>query len=208
MKTLKSILVIAISIALFSCSVEDEKTPTPTKKSAVLEVKTFSNLFAQASKDSPNTDGGFIKFNFATNQIVPSGDKWDVAFLATSILVNGGVVAAGQPERTGVGAAAVVSGTFANITTAPADNLFKQDAPKANAIPIGSGNGWYNYNSTTHVIMPIAGKVIVVKTHDGKYAKMEILSYYQDAPTNPTYKLPARYYKFNFVYQPDGTKNF
>lgn len=208
MKTLKSILVIAISIAFFSCTKEDETIPTATKTPTVLEVKTFSNLFAQDSKDSPNTDGGFIKFNFATNQIVPSGDKWDVAFLATSILVNGGVAAARQPTRTGNGAAAVVTGTFANITTAPADNLFKQDGASANAIPTGSGNGWYNYNSDTHVISPIAGKVIVVKTHDGKYAKMEILSYYQDAPANPTYKVPARYYKFNFVYQPDGTKNF
>ena len=72
----------------------------------------------------------------------------------------------------------------------------------------GSNNGWYNYNSATNVVSPIAGKVLVIKTHDGKYAKMEILNYYQDAPANPTGVEPSRYYKFNFVYQPNGTKNF
>ena len=207
MKNLKSILVLAISIALFSCSKDNEPTPTPTSSPTALTVQTFSNLYAPVSGVPPNTTGDFVKFSFATNAIVTTGDNWDVAFRSTTILVNGGVASTGQPARTGVGAGSVATGTFANITTAPADNLFNQDITTANAIPTGSGNGWYNYNGATNVVSPIAGKVIVVKTHDGKYAKMEILNYYQDAPANPTGTEPSRYYKFNFVYQPNGTKN-
>lgn len=208
MKNLKSILVLAISIALFSCSKDDEPTPTPTPSPTALTVQTFSNLFAPSAGVPPNTTGNFIKFNLSTNQIV-TGDNWDVAFRATTILINGGVAGnATEPNRTGQGAASVLTGVFANITAAPADNLFNQDSATAKAIPTGSGNGWYNYNGATNVVSPIAGKVLVIKTHDGKYAKMEILNYYQDAPANPTGTEPSRYYKFNFVYQPNGTKNF
>lgn len=208
-KNLKSILVFAISIALLSCSKDDESTPTPTPSPTALEVKTVSNLFAPSSGIPPATTGDFVKFNFATNQIVTTGDSWDIAFRSTTILVNGGVVGnATEPNRTGVGAASVLTGVFANITSAPADNLFNQDSAVGKAIPTGSNNGWYNYNSATNVVSPIAGKVLVIKTHDGKYAKMEILNYYQDAPANPTGVEPSRYYKFNFVYQPNGTKNF
>ncbi len=209
MNNLKSILVFAISIALFSCSKDDETKPTPTSSPTGLEVKTVTNLFAPSGGVPPATTGDFVKFNLATNQIVTTGDNWDVAFRATTILINGGVAAnVTEPNRTGVGAAAVVTGIFANITTAPADNLFSQDTATGKAIPTGSNNGWYNYNSATNVVAPIAGKVLVIKTQDGKYAKMEILNYYQDAPANPTGTEPSRYYKFNFVYQPNGTKNF
>lgn len=168
MKTLKSILVLAISIALFSCSKDDEPTPTPTPSPTALTVQTFSNLFAPSAGVPPNTTGDFVKFSLSTNQIVTTGDNWDVAFRSTTILVNGGVAASGQPARTGVGAGSVVTGTFASVTTAPADNLFTQDSATGNAIPTGSGNGWYNYNGQTNVVSPIAGKVLVIKTHDGK----------------------------------------
>lgn len=203
MNKFKSIFAIVISVALFSCTKDDDKPSTPTP----LTVQTFSDLYAPSGGVPPATTGDFIKFSFKTNAIV-TGDNWDVAFRSTTILVNGGVAASGQPTRTGIGAGAVLTSTFSGILTAPSDNLLLQDSATTYAIPIGSNNGWYNYNGATNVVSPIAGKVIVVKTHDGKYAKMEILSYYKDAPVSPTGTEPSRYYKFNFVYQPDGSKNF
>ncbi|WP_395046302.1 HmuY family protein [Flavobacterium sp.] len=207
MKNFKTILVLAISVAFFSCSKDDE--PTQTSTPTALTVQTFSNLYAPViGGGGQPVSGDFVKFSFATGQVIATGDNWDIAFRSTTILVNGGVATTGQPERTGIGAASIVSSIFSNVTTAPVDNLFNQDTATLNAIPTGSGNGWYNYNSSNNVISPIAGKVIVVKTHDGKYAKMEILNYYQNAPANPTGTEPSRYYKFNFVYQPNGSKNF
>lgn len=206
MNFFKSILVLALSLVVFSCSKDDAPIPV-TPSVQVLPVNTVTNLHAPVSGIPPNTTGEFIKFSFATNAIV-TGDNWDIAFRSTTILVNGGTAGAGQPTRTGTGAAYIATGTFSNITVAPADNLFVQDGTAALAIPTGSGNGWFNYNSATNVVSPIAGKVLVIKTHDGKYAKMEILNYYQNAPANPTGTEPSRYYKFNFVYQPNGTKNF
>jgi len=85
-------------------------------------------------------------------------------------------------------------------------NLFTQDSSSGYAIMSGSGNGWYTYSGPpTYLITPTAGKILVFKTADGKYAKVEILSYYQGAPENPdAFTDPSRYYTFNYVYQPNS----
>jgi hypothetical protein len=68
-----------------------------------------------------------------------------------------------------------------------------------------SGNGWYAYNTQTNQINPIAGKVIVVKTNDWYYAKIEIIIYYKDNDaSNPA---NGRYYTYNYVYNPNAGEN-
>ena len=64
-----------------------------------------------------------------------------------------------------------------------------------------------NYNFMNNQISPIAGKIIVIRTADNFYAKIEILSYYKDLdPSNPA---NGRHYTFNYVYQPNrGVKSF
>ncbi|MAK01773.1 MAG: hypothetical protein CMC17_04480, partial [Flavobacteriaceae bacterium] len=48
------------------------------------------------------------------------------------------------------------------------------------------------------------------RTRDGKFAKVEILSYYLGAPENPdAFADQSRYYTFNYVYQPnEGVTEF
>ena len=58
------------------------------------------------------------------------------------------------------------------------------------------------------MITPIPGKILVVRTRDGKYAKIEILSYYKGAPANPNPMTDAsRYYTFRFLYNPNEGSN-
>jgi hypothetical protein len=92
------------------------------------------------------------------------------------------------------------------------DNKAGATPAERNAIPTGSGNGWYTYTGATNLVAPIAGKVIVVKTAENRYAKFEILSYYKGAPASPAPE-PAgadkdRYYTFRYVYQPNDTRVF
>lgn len=150
--------------------------------------------------------GAFTKFSFSQNATV-TNDSWDIAFRGTTIVVNGGsaIGITDEPTRTGSGAVSIVSNTLSAVTTIPSASTFAQDGTSTYAIPTGSGNGWYNYNATNNLITPIAGKVFVVKTHDGKYAKMEIISYYKDAPANPDATALSRYFTFKYVYQPSGT---
>ena len=202
--------ILALVLFTASCSNDDDNNDTIP---AVVTQK-VSNLYA------PQTGGGqsgapvggeFTKFSFSENKVV-TNDNWDIAFRGTTIIVNGGTKVsaddADEPVRTGSGAVSVVSGAFASVTTFPAATSFRQDAV---AIYAFSGdNVWYNYDSTTHIISSKAGKVFVVKTHDGKYAKFEILSYYKDAPAtpDPSKTEDTRFYTFNFAYQANSITTF
>ena len=199
---------LALIIFTASCSSDDDKNTTPP---AVVTTKVSDLPAPQTGGGQTAASGEFTKFSFSENKIV-TNDKWDIAFRGTTIIVNGGtkfnVEDAGEPSRTGSAAVSIVSGTFASVTAFPEAATFKQDAATVYAIPTGSGNGWYNYANT--VISPIAGKVFVVKTHDGKYAKFEILSYYKGAPVtpDPSKTEDTRFYTFNFAYQANSTTTF
>ncbi|WP_026999878.1 HmuY family protein [Eisenibacter elegans] len=145
----------------------------------------------------------FVKFSFATGQVV-TGNNWDIAFKGTTIIINGGNSSRDTETRSGNAAAVIRTATFEEVTTVPAASEFVQDNGQNYAIPTGSGNGWYNYNSSNNLITPIPGRVLVFRTHDGKFAKVEILSYYQNAPAQPTSSMPTGYYTFRYIYQPDG----
>ena len=198
---------LALFIFTASCSSDDDKNE---EIPAVVTTK-VSNLEApQTGGQGQPVGGAFTKFSFSQNKVV-TDNSWDIAFRGTTIIVNGGakIGITDEPERTGSGAVSIVAGTFASVTAFPAATTFKQDASTVYAIPTGSGNGWYNYNTSNNIISPIAGKVFVVKTHDGKYAKFEILSYYKDAPANPDPATAvARYFTFNFAYQANSTTTF
>jgi len=149
--------------------------------------------------------GPFTKFSFETGEVTDSDTEWDIAFRGLTIAVNGGTITgtSDEPERNGNGAATIVEGIFSEVISSQ-DVTFAQDADAVFAIPTGSDNGWYNYNFMTNLVTPIPGRILVFRTHDGKVAKVEILSYYQDAPANPDgFVDPARYYTFNYVYNPN-----
>ncbi|QTD38397.1 HmuY family protein [Polaribacter batillariae] len=202
MRNLKSILAIAfVAILVSSCSKNEELSLEPVVS------KKATNIHAPATSDRsvnpPVESGEFTKFSFKTGKVV-TDNSWDIAFRATKIIVNGGtkIGLADEPERTENAALALETGTFASILEAPAEANFKQDTSETYALPTGSNNGWYSYSGPPlHEINPIAGKVIIIKTNDGHYAKMEILSYYKDNDSsNPK---NARYYTFNYVYNPN-----
>ena len=162
---------------------------------------TIENLFAPQMGGGPDpASGAFTKFNFETGMQTDSDTDWDIAFRATTIAVNGGIPTGttDEPARNGEAGAAIATGTFDAITTANG-LTFTQDNETSFAIPTGSDNGWYNYNFATNIVSPIPGKILVFKTRDGRYAKIEILSYYEDQdPSNE-----GRYFTFNYIYNPN-----
>lgn len=205
-KPFSIVLIIALTLGFSSCS-DDNDNPL-----LEIESSTFSNLKATQSADystnPPTITGDYIKFSFKTGAIT-TGNDWDIAFRGSTIIVNGGeATATDQPARTANVGAYIASGTLASVTDVNTTLFVSDSATNGLAIPTGSGNGWYTYNATTHIISPIAGKIIVVKTHDGRYAKLEILSYYENSQPN-TDLSNSQYYTFNYVYQPnEGVTTF
>ena len=202
MKTIKFLSIIALFFAFSSCSSDDDNSTALPVESELIQ-----NLHApQEGGQGQPVFGEFVKFNFATGQTTTSETNWDIAIRGTIILINGGEKTGidDEPNRTGNGSAYIANGTMASVTTVETSRL-REDAVNAQAISTGSGAGWYIYaGPPTHLITPLAGKILVFKTHDGRYAKMEILSYYKDAPTAPdAFEDFDKYYTFNYVYQPN-----
>jgi hypothetical protein len=208
MRTYQLIITIGLIFAFFSCDKDENPVVVQT-----LTATTIKNLAADPTTgvDPTNgqpisTTGKFTLFSFKDNKQVANTDsatnKWDIGFRGTTIIVNGG------PIRSGQGGAYIYTGTFDELTTVPTSATFAQDQSATQlAITTGSGKGWYNYNQTTNIISPIPGRVLVIKTGDGKYAKAEILSYYENAPATPDPTSKQRYYTFRYLYQPDGSQN-
>ncbi|MFD0796963.1 IPT/TIG domain-containing protein [Maribacter chungangensis] len=191
-----------------SVSVDGTAKTTATNFTVLSELisATAENIPApQTGGQGQPVGGPFTKFSFETGAVTDSDTEWDIAFRGTTIAVNGGTVTgtAEEPARTGNAAAAIVDGIFADVLSVEG-MTFAQDADTAFAIPTGSDNGWYNYNFMTNLVVPIPGKILVFRTHDDKVAKVEILSYYKDAPANPDgFADESRFYTFNYVYNPN-----
>ncbi len=197
-----------IAISFTSCSNDDD---AGTITSPVVTSRAENIPAPQQGGGGQPASGDFTKFSFSTGAVVANdSNDWDIAFRGSTIAINGGQVTGttDEPARTGTTEAIIVDGTFASITSAP-ETGYTQDSTTGFSIPTGSGNGWYTYTGPpNHLILPIAGKVIVFKTSNGNYAKVEILSYYKDAPTNPD-GTDSRFFTFNYTYNPNvGDRNF
>ena len=198
-----------IGILSFSaCSKEDSNPPENNQNESILVSNLHAPQYTDYTQNPPVASGAFVKFDFETGAITNSETDWDIAFRGTTLLVNGGSSSGivDAPERSGNAGAYLVDGIFDEITTINT-GAFIQDSPMGLAIPTGSGNGWYTYDPTLLAIYPIPGKVIVLRTADNKFAKIEILSYYKDAPAVINEQIALndlRYYTFNYVYQDDA----
>ena len=200
MKTIK-FLTIALAMTSFLACSDDSDDLLP-----VVSI-TIEDLHApQEGGMGQPISGLFTKFDFDTGMETDSETDWDIAFRATDIIVNGGssMGTIDEPTRNGDGGAYIAMGTMADVTEVDV-SMFAQDSENGYAIMSGSGNGWYTYTGPpTFLVTPTAGRILVFKTADGKFAKVEILSYYQGAPDSPdAFTDQSRYYTFNYVYQPN-----
>lgn len=199
MKTLKFLALAIVLIGFSSCSSDDDNGG---QQLLDVEAETVSNLYApQTGGQGSGEDisGEFTKFSFSLGTTTTSETEWDVAFRGTSIILNGGssMGTIDEPARSGEAAGYIIEGTFNDIASVNTE-LLTQDSEEGYVL-----SDWYSYDPVNHVINPTAGRVLLIKTHDGKYAKVEILSYYKDAPDSPSMESEYRYYTFNYVYQPN-----
>jgi hypothetical protein len=217
MRTLLSLALLGVLLA--GCDAADPVGPDPEP----LEVVLVENLPAdpptgrdpQTGQPVGTTDR-FTLYSLRENRIVLSSTEpnradsastaWDIGFRATTIIFNSGTSGPGDA------AAQILQLPFDEVSEAPAGG-YRQDQGSDLAIPTGAGNGWYSYIPTPPVggyISPTPGRTIVVRTADGRYAKLRILSYYEDQPEEPIniFEERDRFYTFEYVFQEDGSRTF
>jgi HmuY protein len=220
----KRILAAAVLATVFFTSCDKDKTPAPTADPNAFSINTSASITTVKNLPAdtiiglspigqPIGAGKYSFFSLETGQWVNNSDsattKWDLAFAGTTIRVNNAT------SGPGTGGAFVYVGTFDALTSVPVDSTFRVDNhPVSYAILKGSGKGWYNYDGANNLLTPIPGRVLVIKTATGKYAKVEILNYYKGGVTPSASASDAikineqRYYSFRYKYQGNGTLNF
>jgi hypothetical protein len=206
MKTRVFLPLLTIAIVFVGCT-KDSTSPETVITATITELDAQAESFTPNPPPAPPTiTGDYTKFSFSEGKEV-LGDNWDIAFRNTSIIINGGSASnQEQPTRTGNAAVYIANGTMGDVSSID-EALLIQDNSNVTAIIDDMGiqqMGWCVYDMTTNIISPIAGKILVFRTHDNKYAKIEILNFYDNPMTNPY----GGFYTFNYVYQSDGGTAF
>ena len=171
-------------------------TETTVDEPVGLETLTFTI-------DATNREA-WVYFSFATGDVVEvedaeNSDAWDIGFQRTQVKLNGGV------SGPGMGSVVMLTETtFEAVTAAPADG-YREDTEDTLAIVPQSEKGWYIYTGPpTHWILPLEGRVFVIKAADGTFAKVQFVGYYKDNEK----KEDSGFVTFEYVHQPDGSPNF
>lgn len=201
---LSSVLAVVFALAVSACdsASPDPITPEPLDVVLVQDLPADPTTGRDPQTGAPIATNRYTLFSLRENRIVlgynaesradSASTQWDIGFRGTSLIVNGGQSGPGQ------GGAVLVSGLLDEVTEAPA-------AGYGDAVP----GDWFAYNPQTHVVSPTPGRVIVVRTANGQYAKLRVLSYYRGAPADPdAFEHEARHYTFEYVLQPDGSRFF
>jgi len=129
-------------------------------------------------------------FSFKLGSVVERHAQWDLAFRRYQILANGGPRYAGAGGIADLGPVA-----FDEVHSVPQTGYqVTENNPDPRNAAIAS---WYRYGFFSHVLSP-KPHVWAVRTSDGRYAKIELLSYYcaRAEPGCVT---------FRYVYQGDGS---
>lgn len=139
-------------------------------------------------------DGGVVLSDAEEDRSDSTSTAWDIGFNGTDIVAN--------ITDDSEGGIQLVTGAFEEVVEAPA-------AGYEATLAAGSGNSWYTYNPSNNTVTPTAGRVIVVRNADGSYSKVRILSYYRGNPEDIDPMVDeSRYYTFEYVTQPDGSRDF
>ncbi|MEM1270071.1 MAG: HmuY family protein [Bacteroidota bacterium] len=223
-------LLLFASLVLTACDSDDT-----ADEAEPLAVETVNSIEADPATIPPGggrpvATGRYTLYSLEDGRVVLSSSEadpavrerdsvstaWDVGFRSTTVIFNGGSSGPGNA------AATILAEAFDDVTEAPATLLAdgNNQCPEIQgfggvrpgpplAVCTGSGNGWYNYDPAANVVSPRAGRTIVFRTADEQlFGKMRILSYYQGNPSAPTSDNASRYYTFEYVLQPDGSREF
>jgi len=196
----------------------DDENPTEAKTAV---------LFSLENKEE-------VQLSYARTQ------RWDVSFSAlyNSFLGanNGQNSTSNGYGGAGQGGILVLEQAFDEVTAVPADNLFKTGGGIVGtdtAGDFGEGIGWYLYDfgGTTvgdgsydkqHVAYALGSpltlkngtilkpRTIVIRTAKGNYAKIKMISCYEDAFTPDKWfrNVPHMFFTFEYVLVPKGSTTF
>lgn len=141
----------------------------------------------------------WVYFDFSEGSTVDISDRssfnWDLGFKRSLIISNGGET---NPKRMG-GIIELNHVQFESVTEAPETGytVDMRTSPEETENP--AVKKWYDYSYWSHSLTP-KNNIYVIRTADGRYAKMQILKYYCGRVSGC--------YTIKYVYQGNGSRKF
>jgi len=171
----------------------------------------FFNLEDHTVINTHDAEGAWLTLPEAKAQ----DNRWDVCFsgIYNSYITfnNGTIQDTPGYEGTGKGGMVVLDALFDELDEAPSNETFdafmaEQTSSGWHDFPVGH-KGWYFYSLQSHIMSAISGVTIVIRTGDGKFAKLEMKTLYLGNPESPTVNTPTPYFTFRYFLQEDGSRN-
>ena len=132
-------------------------------------------------------------FDFDVGSVVEDDAlSWDLAFNRFHIVTNGG------PLYPGAGGALAIEAPWETVTEAPDGGYSVTDGRLVDGAVTPALERWYAYSFFAHTLDP-KDEVYVVRSAEGRYAKLRILSYYCPEATPGCVT-------FEYVFQGDGSR--
>lgn len=193
-KTILSLIaIVALGMAMTSCKDKKEaETKMVVTDSIKMDFKTnhYTLYSLEKGEEVPLSDSATTKWDFGINFV--------------NIILNSHVSGPGQA---GV---IVKEGAYESLNSAPTEGYAYDTTSMKLAInsnPYSPG-AWFVYDPVSHAFSPKAGVFFIIKTADGRYAKLEILEV-KYADYDPGAMYPKKLiYKFRYTYQANGSVNF
>ena len=137
---------------------------------------------------------------------------WDIAFTKeyNSLIVINGADFPGTPGYGGAGQGSllIIEKPYDQVTEAPTAVEFAAGGRASAGWDSGNGIGWFFYDLKTHIAVPVKNRTFALRTAEGKYAKLELISMYKGAPSTVSdLNWPAPYFTFRYYVQQDGSRN-
>lgn len=165
--------------------------PTPPRPHPVGDALVRDRVVTLDARSSER----WVRFDFSRAAPVPgaAGSGWDLAARRFHIIVNGG------PDFPGEGGARSLGEVpFDSVRRAPARGYRVTRTGPDGEASNPALEDWYSYDFFSHVLSP-RPRTYAVRTADGRYAKVEVVSYY--CPGTEAGCVTLRY-----TYQGDGSR--
>ena len=199
MKNLSLFSLLSGLLLLSACVGDGTDGPAPVTNSVIEDIAANYNTIIENMElvtdinDYPGQEGKYTFYDLDQGITIAdsSSDVGDIAFSGTTLLANS---AHG-------GGIQVIQTSYSEVENAPESGFEATNA------------SWYIYtgeapNLPKHAVLPNSNATVIIKTPTGKYAKMEIISYYEGNPDVTTAEFanymtrPADgYFSFNYVLQ-------
>ena len=197
------------------------------------KVQRVENFAAPTDDANPTAPAVTVYYSLENKEIAPAiyaqTTRWDIAFggLYNSFMSgNNGKDANNYGNGgAGTGGILIIDKPFDQVTAVPADAQFKTRKDLIGTDDLGDfgeGTGWYLYDfagtklgdgsyNKQHVAYAMPEKrTVIVRTANGYYAKIKMISCYKDAFTADKWlrNTPHMYFTFEYVLVPKGSTKF